>query len=141
LTAERRGPARYVPSGFVIRRIVNPISLALGAPCVVIRGRTSGRPIRVLVPPFTDGSARYFVAGGGETHWVRNLRAAGEAELRRGRSRERVRAVEVEGSERDRVVAAYRDRMGRRAAAYFAALPDLTDHPAFRLEPVEEPPV
>jgi hypothetical protein len=38
------------------------------------------------------------------------------------------------------VVAAYRDRMGRRAAAYFAALPDLADHPTFRLEPVAEPP-
>ena len=137
MTPDRPGPARYVPSGFVIRRIVNPISLALGAPCVVIRGRTSGRPIRVLVPPFEQSGARYLVAGGGETHWVRNLRAAGEAELRRGRSRERVRAVELEGTERDRVVAAYRDRMGRRAAAYFAALPDLADHPVFRLEPTE----
>jgi deazaflavin-dependent oxidoreductase (nitroreductase family) len=140
LTPEQPGPARYVPSGFVIRRIVNPISLALGAPCLVVRGRTSGRPIRVVVPTFLEDTTRYLVAGGGETHWVRNLRAAGEAELRRGRSRERVRAIEVEGAERDRVVAAYRDRMGRRAAAYFAALPGLADHPAFRLEPVVEPP-
>lgn len=139
MTPDRPEPARYVPSGFVIRRIVNPISLALGAPCVVIRGRRSGRPIRVLVPLFPDGGARYLVAGGGETHWVRNLRAAGEAELRRGRSRERVRAVEVGGAERDRVVAAYRDRMGRRAAAYFSALPNLADHPAFRLEPAAPP--
>ena len=137
MTRDRPGPARYVPSGFVIRRIANPISLALGAPCVVIRGRTSGRQVRVVVPPFKDSGARYLVAGGGETHWVRNLRAAGEAELRRGRSRERVRAVELGGTERDRVVAAYRDRMGRRAAAYFAALPDLADHPVFRLEPTE----
>jgi len=137
LTPDRPGPARYVPSGFVIRCIVNPISLALGAPCLVVRGRTSGRPIRVVVPVFPDGGARYLVAGGGETHWVRNLRAAGEAELRRGRSRQRVRAIEVEGAERDRVVAAYRDRMDRRAAAYFAALPDLADHPVFRLEPTE----
>jgi deazaflavin-dependent oxidoreductase (nitroreductase family) len=140
LTPDRSGPARYVPSGFVIRRIVNPISLALGAPCLVVRGRTSGRPIRVVVPLFRDGGARYMVAGGGETHWVRNLRAAGEAELRRGRSRERVRAIEVEGAERDRVVTAYRDRMGRRAVAYFTALPDLADHPVFRLEPVAEAP-
>lgn len=137
MTPDRPGPARYVPSGFVIRRIINPISLALGAPCLVVRGRTSGRPIRVLVPPFPDGSARYLVAGGGETHWVRNLRAAGEAELRRGRSRKRVRAIEVESAERDRVVAAYRDRMGRRAAAYFAALPEPADHPVSRLEPTE----
>jgi len=140
MTSDRPQPARYVPSGFVIRRIVNPISLVLGAPCLVVRGRLSGRPIRVLVPPFPDGGARYLVAGGGETHWVRNLRAAGEAELRRGRDRERVRAVEVGGAERDRVVAAYRDRMGRRAAAYFSALPDASDHPVFRLEPAGAPP-
>lgn len=130
-----RPPARYVRSGFVIRRIVNPLSLALGAPSVVVRGRRSGRPIRVIVPTFEHGGARHLVAGGGETQWVRNLRAAGEAELRRGRTREPVRAIELSGAERDEVVAAYRDRMGRRAADYFAALPDLADHPVFRLEP------
>ena len=137
MTAERPPGPGYVRSGFVIRSIVNPISLALGAPCVVIRGRRSGRLLRVVVPLFVHGDGRYLVAGGGETHWVRNLRAAGEAELRRGRSREQVRAIELVGSERDEIVTAYRELMGRRAASYFAALPSVADHPVFRLAPAE----
>jgi hypothetical protein len=39
------------------------------------------------------------------------------------------RAVELQGTESDRIVAAYRDHMGRRSQSYFAALPDLPDHP------------
>ncbi len=140
MSSDRRGTPRYVPSGFVIRRIVNPISLALGAPSLVVTGRSSGRPIPVIVPPFELDGATYLVSGGGETHWVRNLRAAGEGELRRGRTRTRVRATELDGPERDRIVAAYRDRMGRRAAAYFAALPDLADHAVFRLEAISSAP-
>jgi hypothetical protein len=82
-----------------------------------------------------DGT-RYLVSGGGETHWVRNLRVAGEGELRRGRSHERFRAVEILGDERDRIVDAYRASMGRRARDFFVALPDLSDHPVFRIDPL-----
>jgi len=65
---------------------------------------------------------------------VRNLRAAGQGELRRGRTHEPFRAVEVEGDEHDRVVAAYREHMGWRAREFFATLPDPADHPVFRVE-------
>ena len=90
----------------------------------------------MLVPPFTHNGVRYLVSGGGETHWVRNLRAAGAGELRRGRTREQIQVVEITGEERDRVVAAYRDAMGPRASAYFAALPNLEEHAVFRVDPV-----
>jgi deazaflavin-dependent oxidoreductase (nitroreductase family) len=126
--------APYIPSGLLIRRIVNPITLALGGPTLVVRGRTSGRMIATPVPPFDFEGARYLISGGGETHWVRNLRAAGEAQMRiRGKSQP-FTAVEITGTDRDRIVAAYRDKLGRRAAAYFAALPDLADHAAFRMD-------
>jgi deazaflavin-dependent oxidoreductase (nitroreductase family) len=120
-----------------MRHVVNPITIALGGPTLEIRGRRSGRPIRTLVPPFELDGSRYLVAGGGETQWVRNLRAAGEGELRRGRRREPFRAVELLGEERDRVVVAYRERLGRRAAQFFKALPDPADHPAFRIDRAE----
>ena len=75
------GPAQrpYVPSGVVMRRIVNPITVLLGGPTLVVPGRRSGRPIATPVPAFPFEGDRYLVAGGGETHWVRNLRAAGGA--------------------------------------------------------------
>ncbi len=132
-------PRPYHRSSFLMRHLVNPITLWLGGPTLIVRGRHSGRPIRTPIPVLAFEGARYLVSGGGETYWVRNLRAAGEGELRRGRMRERFRAVEVEGDEHDRVVASYRAEMGWRAREFFAALPDPADHPVFRIEPLEAP--
>jgi len=125
----------YVPSRFFMARVVNPITLWLGGPTLTVRGRRTGRPIRTPVPTLEFEGARYLVSGGGETHWVRNLRAAGEGELRRGRVREPFVGIEVHGDEHDRVVAAYREHMGWRAREFFTALPDPADHPVFRIEP------
>ena len=130
-------PRPYVPSRFFMSHVVNPITLLLGGPTLTVRGRRSGRPIRTPVPTLEFEGARYLVSGGGETHWVRNLRAAGRGELRRGREHEPFRAVEVGGAEHDRVVAAYREHMGWRAREFFATLPDPADHPVFRVEPQE----
>jgi deazaflavin-dependent oxidoreductase (nitroreductase family) len=115
--------------------VVNPILKVIGAPSLTVRGRRSGRPITVPLNPFEYEGARYLVGGGGETHWVRNLRATGEGHLRMGPRREDFRAVEVGGAERDRIVLAYRDFMGRRSQSYFKALPNPSDHPVFRVEP------
>lgn len=125
----------YVRSSFVISHLINPITIWLGGPTLVVLGRRSGRPIRTVVPTLELDGSRYLVSAGGETHWVRNLRAAGEGELRRGRHGEPFRAVELHGDERDRVVIDYRARMGRRARQFFATLPDPADHPVFRIEP------
>ncbi len=132
---EKPSALRYMRPSFVMRHVVNPITRALGGPTLVVRGRRSGRPVRTVVPPFVDGGVRYLVAGGGETHWVRNLRAAGGGELWRGRRHEPFHAVELHGAERERVVADYRRRLGRRTGPFFAAMPDAADHPVFRLEP------
>jgi deazaflavin-dependent oxidoreductase (nitroreductase family) len=137
MTANETPPRPYVPSRFFMSRVVNPITLWLGGPTLTVRGRRTGRPVRTPVPTLEVEGARYLVSGGGETHWVRNLRAAGQGELRKGRTRELFRAVEVGGDEHDRVVAAYREHMGWRAREFFAALPDPADHPVFRVEPQE----
>ena len=129
-------PPAFIPSGFVMRHIVNPITVRLGGPALVVRGRRSGRLITTPVPPFEFEGARYLVGGRGETHWVRNLRAAGEGELRRGSRREPFRAVELTPDERDHVLSAYRERMGRRVRPLFDALPESSQHPVFRIEPL-----
>ena len=137
LTTNETNPRPYVPSRFFMSRVVNPITLWLGGPTLTVRGRRTGRPIRTPIPSLAFEGARYLVSGGGETHWVRNRRAAGAGELRHGRTHEPFRAVEVCGDEHDRVVAAYREHMGWRAREFFTALPDPADHPVFRVEPLE----
>lgn len=118
-----------------MRLVVNPIVLRLGlTPTLIVRGRRSGHPRATpLGGPFVLDGERYLVSGRGETDWVRNLRAAREGVLRVGRRSERIRATELRGAERDRVVAAYRRAMGRAVDGQFTRLADADDHPVFRL--------
>lgn len=129
---------RYVRSGFLMTHVVNPIVTRLGGTLVlVVAGRQSGQPRTVpLGRPFDLDGVRYLVAGGGETHWVRNLRAAGRGELRLRGATTPFRAVEIDGPERDRIVAAYRAKQGRTVEGFFKELPASTDHPVFKVEPV-----
>src|SRR5439155_167953 len=98
-------------------------------------GRSSGRPTRVPVSPVGHGGARYLVSARGESNGVRNLRAAGRAELKRGSKTQPVRVTELPVEERPPVIAAYRKVAGREVERYFKKLPDPTDHPVFRLDP------
>jgi deazaflavin-dependent oxidoreductase (nitroreductase family) len=134
-------PGRYVKPTFAMAHLVNPIVARLGGTLVLtVPGRRTGRPVPVpLGRPFDLDGVRYLVAGGGETHWVRNLRAAGGGELRLGGVTTRFAAVEVDGPELDRIVAAYRTKQGRTVEAFFRELPDPRDHPAFRVEPIAMP--
>jgi deazaflavin-dependent oxidoreductase (nitroreductase family) len=131
-------PPRYVRSGFVMAHLVNPIVQRLGGTLVlIVAGRQTGQPRSVpLGRPFEDDGIRYLVAGGGETQWVRNLRAAGRGQLRFHGVTTPFRAVEIEGPERDRIVAAYRAKQGRTVEAFFRQLPEPADHPVFRVEPM-----
>jgi deazaflavin-dependent oxidoreductase (nitroreductase family) len=131
------GPRKSVPSGVVMRRIVNPITVYLGGPTLVVRGRKTGRLLATPVPAFSFGGARHLVGGRGATHWARNLRAAGEGEYRERGRREPFRAVELFGAEREQVLAAYRERHGRRVRALFDELPNPEQHPVFRIEPLQ----
>ena len=128
---------RYVPSGFVMAHLVNPIVQRLGGTVVLTAlGRESGKPRTVpLGRPFDVGGVRFLVGGGGETQWVRNLRAAGRGQLRFHGTTTPFRAVEIEGSERDRIVAEYRAKQGRTVDGFFRELPEPADHPVFRVEP------
>lgn len=62
---------------------------------LTVAGRKSGIPRSTPVTPMTVDGKRYVVGGFPGADWVRNVRAAGEVTLSRGRSTERLRAVEL----------------------------------------------
>lgn len=129
----------YVRPGFLLSRVMNPIAVALGRRTVLeVRGRTTGKLIKVpMDPPFEWNGIRYLVSPRGETHWARNLRTAGEAELRTRHGREHLRVVELAGEDRDAVVTTYANTITCNCRKSLALLPDPADHPVFRIEPTD----
>ncbi len=79
---------------------------------------------------------RYLVAPRGNTEWVRNLRVAGEGQLRyRGRV-EPFTAIELPDTAKPPLIEAYLARWGNQVKDQFRALPNPEDHPVFRIEPI-----
>lgn len=68
---------------------------AKGPVVLTVPGRRSGKPRSTPVSPMTVDGKQYLVQGLPGADWVANVRAAGEATLRRGRHPERVRLVEL----------------------------------------------
>lgn len=62
---------------------------------LTVVGRISGRERCVPVDVMDVGGTRYIVAPYGHVNWVRNLRAAGTASLRRGSDVRECGALEV----------------------------------------------
>ena len=62
---------------------------------LTVRGRKSGLPRTVPIVTLEQNGERYLISPYGIVDWVRNLRAAGEATLTRGRRSETVRATEL----------------------------------------------
>jgi F420H(2)-dependent quinone reductase len=127
----------YIRPGFAISRVANPIVSRLGSfPALIVRGRRSGRPLTVpMGEPLDLDGRRYLVSGRGETHWVRNLRAAGRAEFRLHRKTSTFHPTEVFGAEHDVVLDAYRRKLGHRVDPYFEEIPNKSGHPVFRMDP------
>jgi deazaflavin-dependent oxidoreductase (nitroreductase family) len=71
---------------------------------LTVRGRKSGLPRSVPIVTLEHDGQRYLVSPYGIVDWVRNLRAAGEASLRRGRRTEVLAAQELPPGEAARVL-------------------------------------
>jgi hypothetical protein len=94
------------------------------------------------VNPLELEGSTYLVSPRGTSHWVRNLRAAGDGELRLGGRSRPFRAQEVADSEKPPLLRAYLDRWERQTKSLFEAGADASDerlreiaprHPAFKL--------
>jgi deazaflavin-dependent oxidoreductase (nitroreductase family) len=128
--------------------------LRIGAPMgsntlLTVRGRRSGQP-RTVPVAVTEADGRRFVIGAyGDVQWVRNLRAAGEAEIVLNGRAATITAVELDAAEAESfyrdIVGPYLGRQPRilralvRAVFRFVA-PDILTDPALaaRKRPVFE---
>jgi deazaflavin-dependent oxidoreductase (nitroreductase family) len=107
-----------------------------------VRGRKSGRVYSTPVNVLDWRGRRWLVAGRGRTQWVQNAELAGEAMLRKGRRRVRVRLRPVPAGEKPEILSAYLDRFRRTVQRYFpvkagsnpgAFVPLVGQYPVFEL--------
>lgn len=108
-------PDRYLAPDRFTLKVMNPtvawlarhgISL-LGSRELRIVGRKSGIVRSNVVNVLDLDGRRYLVAPRGTTEWVRNLRAAGEGELRIGRRVEAFTPAELDDADKLPVLRAY----------------------------------
>lgn len=127
----------YIKPGLWVRSLFNPIAMRFGiAPTLAVKGRKSGQIRRVPVSPVEVEGTRYLCAPRGSTQWAQNLAVAGEGELRHRGKVERFRAHDVPVEERAAIVDAYRKIVPGYIGRMYDTLPDLADHPTFRIEPI-----
>lgn len=136
------------PSARAAERVLGGLARAGIAPngicSLTVRGRISGEPRTTPVTPLELDGRTHLVAPYGVVGWVRNLRAAGEATLQRGRTH-RIRATELPPAEAAPVLREYVRRI-KMVRPYVAAGPDddlaafeaiAADHPVFSIERID----
>lgn len=130
-----------------LNALVRPLArLGLTGPrthLLIVPGRSSGRLWSTPVSIVAEAGERWLVAPYGDRNWVRNARAAGWVELRRGRRRERVAVEELLPEDAVPVLRRYYE-LGRVTRPFFdvgldspheAWLAEAPRHPVFRLRP------
>lgn len=149
---------RYVAPDWFTRNVFNRIVAPMtrlgisvwGSRVLEVRGRKTGELRRTPVNLLMLEGTRYLVAARGHTHWVRNMRAAGEGLLVLGRRRERFVGSELLDSDKEPILRAYLKRWKWEVGQFFGGVDaDSTteevrriapDHPIFRVEtPPREP--
>jgi deazaflavin-dependent oxidoreductase (nitroreductase family) len=98
-----------------------------GAETLAVRGRKSGQIRTNPVNPFEIDGRTYLLAPRGATEWVRNLRVAGEGELRKGGRARRFRAQEVADADKVPLLRLYVDRWAWEAKDFLGVGKDATD--------------
>lgn len=115
-------PYRLSSGRRAINALVRPLArLGLTGPrthLLTVPGRRTGRLWSTPVSLLELGGERFAVAPYGERNWVRNARAAGWVELRRGRHRERVSVAELAPAEAVPVLRRYYE-LGRVTRPFF----------------------
>jgi deazaflavin-dependent oxidoreductase (nitroreductase family) len=144
-------PYRKSPWRRALNALVRPLArLGLAGPrthLLTVEGRTTGRRYSTPVSLVELGGGRWLVAPYGERNWVKNARAAGQVELRRGRRCEVLAVEEAAGEatvpvlrrywETTRVTRPFFDVTGDSPDADWLA--EAPRHPVFRLRELPRP--
>jgi deazaflavin-dependent oxidoreductase (nitroreductase family) len=131
-----------------LNAVVRPLArIGLTGPrthLLTVPGRGTGKPWSTPVSIVRIGDTRWLVAPYGDRSWVKNARAAGRVELRRGRRDERLAVRELGPDAAVPVLQEYY-RLGRvtrpffdvtLASPYEAWLAEAPSHPVFELVPL-----
>jgi deazaflavin-dependent oxidoreductase (nitroreductase family) len=126
---------RYIEPGIWTRVFNSMVALATrlgvtvwGSRQLYVRGRSSGELRQTPVNLLTFEGRRYLVAPRGITQWVRNIRVAGEGELRLGRRIEKFIPVELDDEQKPAILRAYLKRWKFEIGAFFQGVgPDASD--------------
>jgi deazaflavin-dependent oxidoreductase (nitroreductase family) len=131
-----------------LNALVRPLArLGLTGPrthLLTVPGRSSGRLWSTPVSIVRERGERWLVAPYGDRNWVKNARAAGWVELRRGRVRERLAVEELAPAEAVPILRRYYE-LGRVTRPFFDVtlesseddwLAEAPRHPVFRLQRV-----
>jgi steroid delta-isomerase-like uncharacterized protein/deazaflavin-dependent oxidoreductase (nitroreductase family) len=94
----------HMTAGLRVVSTVLTTLLRLGLPVgpsalLSVAGRTSGKIYTIPIALVENNGTSFLVAAFGEVNWVRNLRAAGQAQLTRRRRTEAIGVVELEAKE------------------------------------------
>ena len=126
---------RYLKPGTGTRMFNAVVALATrlgitvwGSRQLYVRGRSSGELRQTPVNLLTYEGQRYLVAPRGITQWVRNIRVAGEGELRLGRHTEKFVPVELADEQKPAILRAYLRRWKFEIGVFFEGVtPEATD--------------
>jgi hypothetical protein len=127
----------YIKPPLFVRRVFNPIAMRFGiAETLAVRGRNSGELRRVPITPVEVAGVRYLCSPRGTTFWALNLAAAGDGELRHKGNVQRFKAHDVPTEERAAIIVEYRKLVPKSVGKMFDQIPDVAEHPTFRIEPL-----
>jgi deazaflavin-dependent oxidoreductase (nitroreductase family) len=108
----------------------------MGSRVLAVRGRKSGEWRTTPVNLLTVDGTQYLVAPRGQAQWVRNLRAAGQGELRVGRRAERFTATELADPDKPPVLREYLRRWSWEVGRFFEGITkDATDEQLHEIAP------
>ena len=136
------------PPGWMVRMNVAVLrrGLAVGSQYLLtVRGRKSGAPRSTPISLVTLDGERYIVSAFSEADWVKNVRAAGEGSLTRGKHSEAVKLVELQVPERELVLRAFLQQVPGGVRFFESPEPDAvaasaSRYPVFRVDPVRGEP-